>query len=184
MHGRLRRIKTIAACGALRILGSTRRRPRHKEPASCVRLCRRLRRSGGDLRARGLVRSRRLVLSAAWAADSARRDHPRQSPSHSRQARRVHRGAFSRRAPVEAKLNETDFASLFSDWLDDPKHSADPGRVMRNLLPAVSASRNGFASSQFAPIPLNRRRGGRDSSPRFTSCRRNRRAPRPRRDRP
>ncbi len=141
MHGRLRRIKTIAACGALRILGSTHRRPRHKDPASCVRLCGRLRRSGGDLRARGLVRGRRLVLSAAWAADSAHRDHPRQSPSHSRQARRVHRGAFSRRAPVEAKLNETDFASLFSDWLDDPTHSADSGRVMRNLLPeAIEAA--------------------------------------------
>src|SRR5208282_898878 len=84
MHGRLRRIKTIAACGALRILGSTRRRPRHKDPASCVRLCGRLRRSGGDLRARGLVRGRRLVLSAAWAADSAHRDDPRQSPSHSK----------------------------------------------------------------------------------------------------
>src|SRR5271166_1977336 len=34
---------------------------------------------------------------------------------------------------------------------------------------SLSASRNGFTSSQFAPMPLNRRRGGRDSSPRFTA---------------
>ena len=38
-------------------------------------------------------------------------------------------------APIEAKLNQTDFASFFSDWLDNPKRSGDLARFMLRLLP-------------------------------------------------
>ena len=44
-------------------------------------------------------------------------------------------------APVEAKLKETDFASFFSEWLDDPKRSANLARFMLRLLPeAIEAA--------------------------------------------
>ena len=44
-------------------------------------------------------------------------------------------------APVEARLNQIDFASYFSDWLDDRKRSGDLARFMLRLLPeAISAA--------------------------------------------
>jgi uncharacterized membrane-anchored protein YjiN (DUF445 family) len=43
-------------------------------------------------------------------------------------------------APVEAKLNQTDFASFFSDWLDDRKRSADLARFILRLLPEAIAA--------------------------------------------
>jgi uncharacterized membrane-anchored protein YjiN (DUF445 family) len=43
-------------------------------------------------------------------------------------------------APVEAKLNQTDFASFFSDWLDDRKRSGDLARFMLRLMPEAIAA--------------------------------------------
>ena len=44
-------------------------------------------------------------------------------------------------APVEAKLHQTDFASFFSEWLDDPKRSGDLARFMLRLMPeAITAA--------------------------------------------
>ena len=43
-------------------------------------------------------------------------------------------------APVEAKLDQTDFASFFSDWLDDRKRSGDLARFMLRLLPEAIAA--------------------------------------------
>src|SRR6201991_4674072 len=44
-------------------------------------------------------------------------------------------------APVEAKLNQTDFASFFSEWLDDRKRSGDLARFMLRLMPeAITAA--------------------------------------------
>lgn len=43
--------------------------------------------------------------------------------------------------PVEAKLREVDFARFISDWLTDPKKSADLARFVLRLLPeALSAA--------------------------------------------
>jgi uncharacterized membrane-anchored protein YjiN (DUF445 family) len=43
-------------------------------------------------------------------------------------------------APVEAKLNQTDFAAFFSDWLDDRKRSCDLARFMLRLMPEAIAA--------------------------------------------
>ncbi len=44
-------------------------------------------------------------------------------------------------APVEAKLHQTDFASFFSEWLDDRKRSGDLARFMLRLMPeAITAA--------------------------------------------
>ncbi len=43
-------------------------------------------------------------------------------------------------APVEAKLNQTDFASFFSEWLDDRKRSGDLARFMLRLMPEAIAA--------------------------------------------
>ena len=43
-------------------------------------------------------------------------------------------------APVEAKLNETDFASFFADWLDDRKRSSDLARFLLKLMPEAMAA--------------------------------------------
>src|SRR5271165_1695218 len=43
-------------------------------------------------------------------------------------------------APVEVKLNQTDFASFFSEWLDDRKRSGDLARFMLRLLPEAIAA--------------------------------------------
>ena len=46
-------------------------------------------------------------------------------------------------APVEAKLNQTDFASFFSEWLDDRKRSGDLARFMLRLMPeAIAAAKS------------------------------------------
>ena len=44
-----------------------------------------------------------------------------------------------------------------------------PGMSKMIAVVSVRASRKGLASCQFAPMPLNRRSGGRDSRPRFTA---------------
>src|SRR5271166_1747581 len=43
-------------------------------------------------------------------------------------------------APVEVKLNQTDFASFFSEWLDDRKRSGDLARFMLRLMPEAIAA--------------------------------------------
>jgi uncharacterized membrane-anchored protein YjiN (DUF445 family) len=43
-------------------------------------------------------------------------------------------------APVEAKLKQTDFASLFSEWLVDRKRSGDLARFMLRLMPEAIAA--------------------------------------------
>jgi hypothetical protein len=43
-------------------------------------------------------------------------------------------------APVEAKLNQTDFAAFFSDWLDDRKRSSDLARFLVRLMPEAIAA--------------------------------------------
>lgn len=43
-------------------------------------------------------------------------------------------------APVEAKLNQTDFAAFFSDWLDDRRRSGDLAGFALKLLPEAIAA--------------------------------------------
>jgi uncharacterized membrane-anchored protein YjiN (DUF445 family) len=43
-------------------------------------------------------------------------------------------------APIEAKLNQTDFAAFFSDWLDDRKRSSDLARFLVRLMPEAIAA--------------------------------------------
>ena len=50
------------------------------------------------------------------------------------------RNSFSNSAPVEAKLNQTDFAAFLSDRLDDRKRSADLARFMVRLMPEAVAA--------------------------------------------
>ena len=64
--------------------------------ASGLRLHRGLCRGRHHRRPRRLVRRGGVVQAAAGTADPAHRDHPEQPAPHRRQARRIHRGAFSR----------------------------------------------------------------------------------------
>jgi uncharacterized membrane-anchored protein YjiN (DUF445 family) len=43
-------------------------------------------------------------------------------------------------ALIEAKLNETDFASSFAEWLDDRKRSSDLARFLLKLMPEAMAA--------------------------------------------
>jgi uncharacterized membrane-anchored protein YjiN (DUF445 family) len=43
-------------------------------------------------------------------------------------------------APVEAKLNQTDFAAFLSDWLDDRKRSSNFARFLVRLMPEAIAA--------------------------------------------
>ena len=53
-------------------------------------------------------------------------------------------------APVEAKLREVDFATFISDWLRDPKKSADLARFILRLLPeALDAAESSGLKSFF-----------------------------------
>ena len=96
-----------------------------------------------------LVCRGRLVSQAFGAADPAHRDHPEQPAPHRRQARRIHRGAFSRSGPGRGKTAPDRFRRVHRRLAARPQAQ----RGSRALCVAAVA-RSGCGHGEFRPDDL------------------------------
>ena len=87
-----------------------------------------------------------LFKQAVGAADPAHRDHPEQSAPHRRQARRIHRGAFSRSRTCRSQV-APDRLRLFHCRL-----AARPQAQRRSRpLHAAAVARGGYGDGNIRP---------------------------------
>ena len=135
----LRRVKALATLVLARHAGAVRGREGVAAGASGFRLRRGVRGSRHHRRARRLVRGGGAVSQAVGIADPAYRDHPEQPASHRRQARRIHRGAFSRSRSGRCQAAPDRFRLLHCRLAARPQaqHRSCP-------LRAASVARGGF----------------------------------------
>ena len=118
--------------------------------ASGVRLRRGVRGSRDHRRAGRLVRRGGAVSQAVGIADPAYRDHPEQSASHRRQARRIHRGAFSRSRAGRCQTAPDRFRLLHRRLAARPQaqHRSGP-------LRAAAVARGGVGDRNVGPDDLH-----------------------------
>ena len=126
--------------------GAVRHRKTVAAAASGVRLRRGVCRGRHHWRARRLVCRGGAVQAAAGPADSAYRHHPGQPAPHRRQARRIHRGAFSR---SRARRSQAAPDRL---WLLHRRLAARPQAQRRSRpLHAAALARSGERHRDFRP---------------------------------
>ena len=142
----LRRVKALATlvlAGTLALFVTAKALlPR----ASRVRLRRGVRGSRHHRRTGRLVCRGGAVPQAAGIADPAHRDHPEQSAPHRRQARRIHRGAFSRSRSGRGQAAPDRFRLLHR------RLAARPQAQRRSRpLRAAAVARSGLGDGNLGP---------------------------------